>query len=312
MSKPILVIFLTLSASIAFSQNAPQPTGIQHIGSLGFLRTESMVSLGMGMAPVEVIQEMFIGGFATYDYTNYVPPTLSAQSTTIGPCTVAMSGPPISTGTPPVITPIDAGPVLNITGPNGTQQAMKLPNPKMIGATAYSATLGGDIPLPPLPFPIPGLPGPKPLWLDPGSYTVDNGGGGADVGAFTAMMTLPARLAWTNADSDLTVTLASGVDVQWTGGDPNAMVQIQGVFITSLAPVAGTVFGCVVPNTGEFMVTSDVLSLMSPTPVGGPSILLTLSTLTVETFGQGTYSAPGVDNGVISYNDGWVRQVVYQ
>ena len=127
-----------------------------------------------------------------------------------------------------MITTLDAGPALNITGPNGTQQAMELPNPKMIGGTTYSATLGGGIPLPPLPFPIPGLTGPKPLWLDPGSYTVDNGGGGNDVGAFTGMITLPTRFAWTNAASDLTVTLASGVDIQWTGGDPNAMVEIQG------------------------------------------------------------------------------------
>ena len=86
------------------------------------------------------------------------------------------------------------------------------------------------------------------------------------------------------------------------------MVEIQGAVTTSLSPVAGASFTCIVPNSGEFMVTPDVLSMMSPTPAGGPSVLLTLSTLTVGTFGQGTFSAPGLDNGIVSYNDGWVRQ----
>jgi hypothetical protein len=151
--------------------------------------------------------------------------------------------------------------------------------------------------------------GPKPLWLDPGSYTVDNGGGGADVGAFTATITMPTRFAWTNADSNATITLASGVDLQWTGGDPNAMVEIQGVSTTSTSPAAGASFTCIVPNTGEFMVTPDVLSMIPPTPSG---LMPALSTLTVGTFGQGNLSAPGVDQGIISYNDGWTRQVVYQ
>jgi hypothetical protein len=90
------------------------------------------------------------------------------------------------------------------------------------------------------------------------------------------------------------------------------MVEIQGVVTTSTSPIAGASFSCIVPNTGEFMVTPDVLSMMSPTPTGGNPVLSTLSTLTVSTFGQGPYSAPGVDNGIIAYQDGWVRQVVYQ
>ncbi len=308
-SLPIGVVFLTLWASIAFSQSAPQPTGIQHNGVISFLRTESKISLGMGMPPTEVVQELFTGAFATSDYTNYVPPSLTAQLTTIGPCIVAVTGAPGSLGTPPVVTPLDAGQVLNVTGPNGTQQAPVLMSPRGPSVGIYSTTLGGGIPLPSLPFPIPGLMGPKPLWLDPGSYTVDNGGGGADVGGFTATITIPTRFAWTNADSDLTITLASGVDIQWTGGDPNSMVEIQGASITSTSPAAGASFTCVVPNTGEFMVTSDVLSMIPPTPAG---LTPALSTLTVGTFGQGNFSAPGVDTGLIVYNDGWTRQVVYQ
>src|SRR5262249_50721254 len=161
-----------------------------------------------------------------------------------------------------------AGPVINVSGPDGSQQAMKLPSPTGKGPTAYSATLGGGIALPALPIPIPGLSGPKPLFLDPGAYTIDNGGGRADVGAFTATSTQPTALVWTNADSDLTVSLASGVDIQWTGGDPNGMVTIQGAVTTSISPPAGSSFTCTVPNTGEFMVTPDILSQMSATPSG--------------------------------------------
>ena len=48
----------------------------------------------------------------------------------------------------------------------------------------FSGSLGGATAT------IPGLPPPAPLYLDPGSYTVDNGSGGVDV-------------AWTGGDPEL-------------------------------------------------------------------------------------------------------------
>jgi len=208
----------------------------------------------------------------------------------------------------PVITTLDAGPVLNLNGPNGP---MQIPNMK----GAYFLMVGGGIPLPVLPFPIPGLSGPKPLYLDPGTYTVDNGGGGADVGPFTATLNVPPSLVWTNADSDLTINRAAGVDIQWTGGDPANNVNIQGsvtiIDPTSHQPTGGGAFTCVVPNTGDFVVTPDVLSLLPATPVvsgpASPTSLLSVGSLTFANF-----SASGIDQGLFSFDSGYTRSVVYQ
>jgi hypothetical protein len=170
---------------------------------------------------------------------------------------------------------------------------------------SYYLQVGGGIAIP-LPFPIPGFPGVLPPYLDPGTYTIDNGGGGADVGPFTATLNVPSPgFVWTNADADLTVSLSAGVDIQWSGGDPTTPVQIQGV--SSTTTQAGA-FTCEVPNNGEFMLTPNVLSLMPASPTGGgPGNSLTVSNSTLANF-----SAPGLDSGIFSYESGFTRSVVYQ
>ena len=239
------------------------------------------------------------------DYTNYKPPA-QPQVTTIGPCTVTMVSPPQDNSdvTPLVTSPLDAGPVLNVSGPNGPLQLPAKDN------FVFSMTLGGSA----LPFPIPGAGAPTPPYLDPGTYTIDNGGGGADVGPFSATLTVPATLVWTNADADLTVVRANGVDIQWTGGDPAANIGISGV-VTIVDPATfkitgGAVFSCNVPNTGEFLVTPDVLSLMPATPTG--PVASAFSTLTIADTAGATFTASGIDTGSIIFSAGSGRSVVYQ
>jgi len=177
------------------------------------------------------------------------------------------------------------------------------------GSTLYSAPLGGGIPLalPPNPSPIPGQSGPRPLWLDPGTYIVDNGGGGTDIRPFTATLTLPDAFVWTNMHPDLTINRSADLDIQWTGGDPNAMVVIQG--ISSAASGASGSFSCIVPNTGEFVVTSDVLNLL---PASAPNTLFVSSSLNVQTAGAASFSAAGLDIGQLGYVYSYSVQVVYQ
>src|SRR5216684_6529386 len=182
-TQPIgILVFVLSSAVLALGQNTP--TGIQRVGAVSLLRAQSKIAFGSG-APVDNLTDNASGAFVSLDYTNYTPPTLSPV-TTIGPCSVTTLTLPLSPQPPTglVTTPLDAGPVINLSGPNGNKQI-----PQMKGF--YSLQVGGGISIP-TPFPIPGLPPVLPPYLDPGTYTVDNGDGGADVGSFTATLTVPS------------------------------------------------------------------------------------------------------------------------
>jgi hypothetical protein len=298
MQNPVtLILTFSLTVGVAFAQTSP-PTGVQKAGLITLLRTETKTTTGA--VPVESTTEVGLAVFASTDYMNYTPPTPTPQ-TTIGPCVWAPipAAPPATPGTHPVITPLDAGPVINLNGPNGAKQLKKM-------GGDYSAMLGGGAALP-----IPGLPS-APPYLDPGAYTIDNGAGGADVGSFTVTLNVPSPgLVWTNADANLTIVRSAGVDVQWTGGDPTTNVTIQGsvVGLDPTQQVPGGSFTCTVPNTGEFFVTSDVLSLLPATPATGSLII---SGMSVSTLSQATFSASGIDGGGVGYVQGDSRNVVFQ
>ncbi len=249
---------------------------------------------------IETMSDGLTGIFSSVDYTNYTPPQIGVQVTTVGPCNIttvdARSVLALLSSAPPAKF-LDAGPLLNVNGPNGTQQI-----PLSSLTHIYFGSLGGGTP-------PPGAPSPMPLYLDPGAYTVDNGSGGADVGPFTTTLTVPAPLlVWTNADSDLTIDRTAGVDIQWTGGDPSANIFIYGVIGSASG---STAFGCMVPNNGEYMVTPDVLSLMPATPIGTNSPG-SVSTLKISSTSQTTFSAPGLDSGEFSYTLNNSRSVVFR
>ena len=301
--QSIGILFLSAAAGrSALAQDAP-PTGIVKTGSISLIRAEGKIAIG-NTPPVESKTDLAAGGFVATDYSQYTPPA-TPEVTIIGPCTIVQLS---TTATPPPtnigITNLDAGPVLNLNGPNGTKQLVQTKG-------AYTASLGGGVQLP---ISIPGLPGPAPLFLDPGTYTVDNGSGGADVGPFSVSLTAPSPgFVWTNADSDLTIDRTAGVDIQFSGGDPSTNVYIQGSVTildpTSFQVTGGAAFTCLVPNNGDFVVTSDVLSLLPATPAGasGPTSILAVGNST-----QVSFTASGIDQGVFLYTAGSSRSVVYQ
>ncbi len=303
-TQPIGIIVLVFSSAVlTFAQGGP-PTGIQKSGFLQLLRSESKLAVIPGMPPIDSTTDTAVGSFVSSDYTNYTPAQLP-PSTTIGPCTVTTLTLPQPAPPPSgiVTTFLDGGPVINVNGPNGPKQIPQMmPAPKVL---TYYLQVGGGLAIP-TPFPIPGLPGVMPPYLDPGTYTIDNGSGGADVGPFTATLNVPSPgFLWTNADANLTIVRSAGVDLQWSGGDPNAMVEIQG---TSGTPTQAGAFTCFVPNNGEFVVTSDVLSLLPASPASPtPGNMLSVSNTIF-----GSFSASGLDTGGVSYESGYVRTVVYQ
>lgn len=282
-------MFLALMCAVGLAlAQGTTPTGVQRYGGIQLIRGETKIALGP-TPPVETITDIGSVGFQRVDYTQYTPPPMP-MPTTIGPCDVFTS-PPATTSSSPMSTGLDFGGVININGPNGMKQLPQADSSPYLG--------GGTA--------IPGFYTPPPLYLDPGTYVVDNGAGGADVGPFSVTLNVPSPgFVWTNADSDLTIVRSAGVDIQWTGGDPNTNVLILGV--------AGTAsFGCVVPNNGEYMVPSDVLSLLpASSPTGGGLTAALGSTLTVEINSVANFSASGLDMGTLLFSVSYMRTVVYQ
>jgi len=201
---------------------------------------------------------------------------------TYGSCTV-------STFTGQTIAPttnyqfLDAGPAINITGPAG---AKTLTKQSAAGTILYGGTIGT------------GTPG---NYLDPGQYTI-TGVGGADVGSFTANLTVPAQLTWTNQAAITAVNRANGVNVTWTGGDPAGYVQISGTSVaaTNANDAVGASFTCTArTGDGSFTVPAIVLlSLPASVSIQGFTIPGTLS---VSSYSASTqFQATGLDFGSVS------------
>lgn len=134
------------------------------------------------------------------------------------------------------------------------------------------------------------------------AYTF-TGPGGKNVGPFSATITFPTPLNWTNESSDTTVTESQGVSVTWTGGATGTYVIIAGSSTATgtngLTISAG--FSCLAPaNAGQFSVPSYVLIAL-PKGTGSLGVYnftvtgtFTASGLNVGTIGAGVYSAQNV------------------
>ncbi len=249
--------------------------------------------------------------FYSYDFTSQ---QASAQAfgnvTAIGSCMVILSS---ITGTASgAVLPsgLDAGTVINVKGPNGTKQM----TPVAKQAGSYAGTFGTSTTLPSLPglppgLPggLPGLPGATPPFLEAGSYTVDNGSGGADIGPFTATLALKTPLTWVNQDAVTQVTRSQGVTVTWSGGDPAGTVQISGgVINTSGGTTYSGTFICTTPNVAPFSFTvPPIVTLSMPAStnaVAGPAGTPPTPTgsLSVGTTVFAPFTAPHLNFGTIS------------
>jgi hypothetical protein len=298
----VRVFFLALSFGVAAALAQDMPTGIVKSGSISLGRSEGKFFAGP-VGTIDSTTDVFNAAFKATDYSKVTP----TQTTTIGSCVVTSLGQSPSASDPSV-TLLDAGAVMNVSGPNGSQQFAA-------NKSSYSGMLGGGAPLP-----FPGAPAPTPLWLDPGTYTVDNGGGGVDVPAFKATLTIQNSIfTWTNADSILSIDRSAGVDVTWTGGDPASQAYITGsssqVDSTTLQITGGAVFVCTADlNAGHFFVPPEVLTLL---PASGMAAnmstggFMSPSTLIVASTIQATFDVPGIDMSVLTFSSDNLRNVQF-
>ena len=143
------------------------------------------------------------------------------------------------------LSPLDAGPSIKVTGPNGSQT---IPTNGAGQVTLASGT-----------------------FLSPGAYTF-TGAGGADIGSFTAPFTISAPPTLTSPASGPTVpvTRANGITVTWSGGAANSVIQIQGQNATDNSGTIGANFICfAAASAGTFTIPPSVLLALPPGSFGG-------------------------------------------
>jgi uncharacterized protein (TIGR03437 family) len=140
--------------------------------------------------------------------------------------------------------------------------------------------------------------------LAPGTYTL-NGAGGANVGKFTATLTIPALLTVTNMPT--VVNRSSGLTLNWTGGNSSDFVYIEGSAENIVKGAeTGAVFICyTTAGPGTFTVPSSILDQLpavTAAAIGGSTGVGALSVgwSVGATGSNGTFSAPLVGGGTIT------------
>ena len=211
---------------------------------------------------------------------------------------------PPPTGTPQVVTYLDAGPALNLKGPNGTMQIKQGKNGFYTGSFGTALTIAS-------------LPPSGKLFLDPGDYTADDGTGGVGVGPFTANLSLSKpQLAFADIDAINTVDRTKGVTVHWTGGDPNGFVTIVGTSSALSGTTPGSTnllgsFQCSERATaGQFTVPAYITAGLPKT--GLPQGLGGNGSIGVQTYVAKRFAIPSFDLGLITFAVSIGRSMVYQ
>jgi uncharacterized protein (TIGR03437 family) len=234
---------------------------------------------------------------ATFERFTFAPGTSFSpalfNSVSNGACTVSSYSGKANPYPGLTFTGLDAGASLSVSGSSGARTLTPLASVKGV----YAGSLGDN-------------------YLDPGQYTV-SGQGGADVGAFSAKLTLPQALIWTNESAVDTIVRGNGLVVTWTGGDPKGFVSIDGgsYFTATGNTTVGANFHCQAKTAdGTFTVPAAVLLSLPASAVlaaGGISIPTgALSVASASTYV--TFTASGLDLGIVAGLSGSSKIITYQ
>src|SRR5882672_7324511 len=112
---------ITVAAGAAFAQDQPPLTGTLKAGALEMIRTNGKFNAGP-LGTIESTMDTFGGAFSSIDLSKLIRGGEQASQTTIGSCYISPLG--LQLPTPPrtdAVTYLDAGPVINITGPTGSK-----------------------------------------------------------------------------------------------------------------------------------------------------------------------------------------------
>lgn len=241
-------------------------------GTLGLSQSTSITSTGTTTGSA---------AFGNFQTVSNFAGGIGFNTASLGSCVVFNSG--ASAGV--TLGPLDAGPAVTVTGPAGSITLNQV--------TSATSTLYTQSTIPAGFIPAAG-----------GTFTFDNGNGGADVRHFTTALNVPSNFTWTNSAQITTVNHAQGITVNWSGGAGGAYVLINGNVPTTIAGAPGIVgFNCYAPlSAGTFTVPSWItLSL----PAGSGSLSVNLFAA------PALFTAPGLDIGLTSVIVGTNKNVMY-
>jgi len=151
---------------------------------------------------------------------------------------------------------------------------------------------------------------PSSLMLTPGTFTL-NGPGGTDVGSFTASLSFPAGLTWTNRDQTLVIDRTKGFTVNWTGQPQGHTAIIFGGNV-DLPANATSLFVCVSAGSGSFTVPATALGNIAPTRT---SLLQSKGAVWVGSLpiaNPGSFTATGLDVGALLPGSFLGKTVMFQ
>ncbi len=236
---------------------------LQTLGGQSTVRS-GVVALDQSTSPATTppVTDIALAVFQSRTGSSYAS---SGGSVSLGGCIVSQTL--TSTGTTATTTALDAG-TINVTGPAGSATLMGIP--QLPGY--YEAQLASNF------IPTSG-----------GSFSFQ-GGGGKDVGSFTAPVVFSNPiLMWTNQSAAATVTRSAGLPITWTGGSSGTFVAITGNS-SSTSPAASGSFTCFAPTSaGQFTVPSYVLAAL-PAGNGGLNV--------ASNSNYQSFSASGLDFGI--------------
>jgi uncharacterized protein (TIGR03437 family) len=195
--------------------------------------------------------------------------------------------------------PLDAGQSLTVAGPRGT---------KTIGLKtkgSFAADLGSQ-----------DAAGQGTLFLDPGDYSIDNGGGGSDVGGFRATIRIPSPITWTNQASYAS-TVSRGVNarIDWSGGDAaHEFVFISGASLDAVSNLMRGFLCTAKADAHSFVIPVSILSYLpqGQSPAGASLATGVLSVGTLPLPETVRFTAPGLDAGYVFYTSQTIQQTQYK
>jgi uncharacterized protein (TIGR03437 family) len=272
--------------------------------SLGFILLDQTTTPGISVLGVTAgggTTDSAYASFLKFTYAQFNAGAYASAlgGTSVGSCVVNFFNSNSTSTTPPPafkFTYLNAGPAINITGPDGP---LTMPLTSEDGFDIYTTPTTATSFIP----------------ATGGTFTFNNGSGGPDIGAFTTQLDMGSPLVWSNMAGISTVTRSNGLTVNWTGGGSGSYVSITGSSFgaingSSVDFVVGS-FTCQAPTSaGTFTVPAAVLlSLPQSFTIAG----ISTSTLSVSNVtGPVTFTAQGLDVGLLEASVEDTISVTYQ